>query len=137
MTLIHCAIRNTFKAYERLKREQHIDTLFRKGKAFSVFPVKCIYTTAPRGAETSPVKVGFSVPKKKFKHSVDRHRVRRLMFEAWRLQKGALYPAIPPDIQLHIFLLHTATEMPTQETITISIGKLISKLGNNFAAKNE
>jgi len=127
------AIRNTFKAYERLKREQHIDTLFHTGKAFSVFPVKFIWVLVPRGAEVSPVRVGFSVPKKKFRSSVHRNRVRRLMREVWRLNKNELYPAIPQESQLHLFLIFTSAEMPVldtlQQTITKGIAQLVQKLG--------
>ena len=126
------AIRNTFKAYERLKREQHIDTLFHTGKAFSVFPVKFIWVLVPRGAEVSPVRVGFSVPKKKFRSSVHRNRVRRLMREVWRLNKQQLYLAIPEESQLHLFLIFTNAEMPVldtlQQTITKGIAQLVQKL---------
>ena len=59
------------------------------------------------------------------------------MFEAWRLQKNMLYPLIPQDLQLHIFLIHTGTDLPTQETIHISVGKLIVRLSDNFATKHE
>lgn len=58
------------------------------------------------------------------------------MFEAWRLQKSTLYPLIPADTQLHIFLIHTGTELPTQETISASIGNLIARLSNIFATKD-
>nr|WP_276133705.1 ribonuclease P protein component [Flavipsychrobacter sp. JY13-12] len=122
-------MRNTFKAYERLKREQHIDTLFRTGKAFSVFPLKFIYQAVPRGAEPSPVRVGFSVPKKKHRLSVTRHRIRRLMAEAWRLQKQELYPAIPEDTQIQLFILYTdTTANPTQEQVMKAVLKGMGKL---------
>ena len=81
-----------------------------------------------RGAEVSPVQVGFSVPKKKWRSSVKRHRIRRLMFEAWRLNKHLLYPAIPIDKQLHLFLLFTDTTMPLQANITSVVVKAIEKL---------
>jgi ribonuclease P protein component len=129
------AIRFTFKDYERLKREQHIDTLFRKGKAFSIYPIKLIYLAVPRGAEVAPARVGFSVPKKKFRRSVHRHRVRRLMVEGWRKNKHALYSAIPQHIQLHIFLLYLDTSLPEllplDATITACINKLAQAVANN------
>ena len=123
------AIRYTFKVYERLKREQHIDTLFRTGKAFSVFPVRFIYSTIPRTTDnSSPVRVGFSVPKKKFRSSVDRHRVRRLMAESWRLNKAALYPAIPEHLQLHLFLVFTSPKLPDYEPVKNAIVTGLGKL---------
>lgn len=127
------AIRYTFKVYERLKREQHIDTLFRKGKAFSVFPLRFIYTLVPRAGEpASAAQAGFSVPKKKFRSSVHRHRIRRLMVEAWRLNKHTLYPAVPEAMQLHVFFIFNDTRMPdygpVQEAMLKGIAKLAEKI---------
>ncbi|MBS1587794.1 MAG: ribonuclease P protein component [Bacteroidetes bacterium] len=121
-------MRNTFRAYERLKREQHIDTLFRTGKAFSVFPLRVIYHSIARGAELSPVRVGFSIPKKKFRLSVQRHRVRRLMAEAWRLQKQALYTAVPAGKQLQVFLIFTDAAMPEYSLVEKAVSEAIDKL---------
>ncbi|OJW82097.1 MAG: ribonuclease P protein component [Bacteroidetes bacterium 46-16] len=121
-------MRNTFKAYERLKREQHIDTLFRTGKAFSVFPIRFVYTTVARSNELSPVRVGFSIPKKRFRSSVHRHRIRRLIAEAWRLQKHDLYAAIPAEKQLQVFLIFADSTMPEFETIQKAVKEGIDKL---------
>ena len=121
-------MRYTFKAHERLKREQHIDTLFHKGKAFSVFPLKFIHITAPLFVGGAPVQVGFSVPKKKFRHSVDRHRIVRLMREAWRLHKHLLYEALPMEKQLHVFLIFTNKDAPDYETVKGSVVKGMQKL---------
>ncbi|HXS37761.1 MAG TPA: ribonuclease P protein component [Flavipsychrobacter sp.] len=121
-------MRYTFRAYERLKREQHIDTLFHTGKAFSVFPGKFIYNVVERGAEFSPVRVGFSVPKKKFRSSVHRHRIMRLMREAWRLHKHLLYPAIPSQSHLHLFLIFTDTAMPDYKKVQEMVVKGIERL---------
>lgn len=134
------AIRYTFKAYERLKREQHIDTLFHTGKAFSVFPVKFLYRMLPREAEVSPVRVGFTVPKKKFRKAVERNRVKRLLREAWRLNKHTLYAAVPEESQLHIFLIFTDNKLPDIETVTAviktGIEKLVEKLAGTAQAKD-
>ncbi len=127
------AIRYTFKVYERLKREQHIDTLFRKGKAFSVFPLRFIYTLVPRtGEPASPAQAGFSVPKKKFRSSVHRHRIRRLMVEAWRLNKHTLYEAIPEGMQLHLFIVFNDTRMPAYEPVLEALLKGITKLAEKI-----
>lgn len=123
------AIRNTFKVYERLKKEQHINTLFLSGKAFSVFPLRLVYTVNPRPeGKASPALAGFSVPKKKFRHSVDRHRIRRLMVEAWRLNKHALYSAIPADKQLHVFCVFVDKTMPEYDAVKTAMVPALSKL---------
>ncbi|MCB0699153.1 MAG: ribonuclease P protein component [Chitinophagales bacterium] len=122
------AIRNTFKKYERLKREQHIDTLFRKGKAFSVSGLRFVYTLVPRGDDRSPVRAGFSVPKKKHKKSVTRHRLRRLMVEAWRQNKAEVYKAIPEDMQLQLFVIFTSTEIADYNTVSTAMQAGMARL---------
>lgn len=129
------AIRYTFNKNERLKREQRIDALFREGKAFSVFPVKFIYQLIPRAAdEPSPVRVGFSVPKKKFRNSVKRHKVRRMLFEPWRLHKHLLYQTVPDGLQLNLFLIFIDRAIPDIATTTEVIVKGIEKLKQELAS---
>lgn len=123
------AIRNTFKVYERLKKEQHINTLFLKGKAYSVFPLRVIWLSTPRLQTTdSPVLAGFSIPKKKFGSSVHRHRIRRLIVEAWRLNKATLYPHVPADVQVHLFFIYTDKQMPEFAQIEHVVKEAINKL---------
>ncbi len=83
----------------------------------------------PRNEDNaSPVLAGFSVPKKKFGSSVKRHRIRRLMAEAWRLNKQQLCTVIPTDKQLHLFLTFNDTILPDYETVRKSVLKGIEKL---------
>jgi ribonuclease P protein component len=81
------------------------------------------------------VQAGFSVPKKKFRSSVQRHRIRRLMVEAWRLNKHTLYDALPADKQLHLFFIFTDIVMPDYETVrdrmVKGIGRLIPIVAGN------
>ncbi len=71
---------------------------------------------------------GFSVPKKKFRSSVHRHRIRRLMAEAWRLHKYILGPVIPEGQQLHLFIIFTDIKMPDNPTVLNAVVKGIDKL---------
>jgi ribonuclease P protein component len=80
--------------------------------------------------------VGFSVPKKKFRHSVQRHRITRLMREAWRLNKHSLYAAIPADTQLHLFIVYTEVTLPDFATIEATIVKGIERLQTEFKASD-
>ena len=78
-----------FSKVERLSHKNHIDALFNEGKSFSMNPFKIIYRLHPIAAEV-PVKVLFAVSKKKFKRAVDRNRLRRIIREAYRLNKHLL-----------------------------------------------
>jgi ribonuclease P protein component len=84
------------------------------------------------GGDDSPVKAGFSVPKKKFKHSVDRHRIRRLMVESWRLNKHVLYEAVPNHLQIHVFLIFTDVSMPQYNNVLPSVVKGIVRLSDLY-----
>jgi len=90
----------------------------------------------PREAELSPARVGFSVPKKKFRKSVQRHQLRRLMVEAWRLNKNELYPAIPEGLHLRLFILYIAREASDFSTLQDSIQKAIKKLAESMSESN-
>ncbi len=119
---------HTLGVERRLKREQHIQTLFRSGKAFSVFPVRVVWLLTERGAEPAPVRAGFSVSKKKFKLAVHRARVKRLLREAWRLQQHELLSAVPEGRQLHLFLLFTDAALPDYTVVYDALGKAIGRL---------
>jgi ribonuclease P protein component len=82
--------------------------------------------------ELSPVLTGFSVPKKKFRSSVRRHRIRRLMVEAWRLNKHILYPAIPEGRQLHLFFIFTDAAMPDHAKVSDAVVAGINRLLPEF-----
>ena len=91
----------------------------------------------PRAANSlSPVLAGFSVPKKKFPGSVERHRIRRQMVEAWRLNKHALYAAIPEGSQLHLFFIFTDTAMPAYDVVRDAVVKGIETLNSKFQIPN-
>lgn len=122
------ALRYTLGKDERLKREQHIETLFRTGKAFSVFPVRIIWRLVPLAGEQFSIRAGFSVPKKKFKHANDRNRIKRLLRECWRTQKHLLLPAIPEGQQLHLFLIFTDIALPDLIKVQVATAKGIDRL---------
>lgn len=71
---------------------------------------------------------GFSVPKKKFRSSVHRHRIRRLIVEAWRLNKHLLYAEVPEGHQLHLFFIYTDTHFPEFTAMNNTVLACIKKL---------
>ncbi len=71
---------------ERLKSRKQIDALFSGGKSFSQYPIRVTYQWLP-AAEQSGLKIGVTASKRNFKKAVDRNRIKRLLREAYRLQK--------------------------------------------------
>ncbi|GAB3581584.1 ribonuclease P protein component [Hymenobacter daeguensis] len=82
--------RHTFPKEEHLCRKKLIEELFGKQNAsLGAYPLRLVYTKA--AAPTSaPPQVLISVSKRTFKRAVDRNRLKRLIREAYRLNKYRL-----------------------------------------------
>jgi ribonuclease P protein component len=80
----------TFKKEERLCNFNAIDTLFAKGQSFFIYPFKIVWMDYETGCN-SPAQILISVPKRNFKHAVDRNLLKRQIREAYRHQKNILY----------------------------------------------
>ena len=81
--------RHTFKKPERISYQREIDRLFNQGDAFISYPLRVVYLKQkPFSGATVSVLIG--VPKKKIRHAVKRNRMKRLIREAYRLNKNAL-----------------------------------------------
>lgn len=79
-----------FRRGERIKSRKIIDYIFCGGaRSFSNFPIRVVYKTNPNPKECY-AQILVSVSKKRFKHAVDRNRVKRLIREAYRLNKHPL-----------------------------------------------
>jgi len=118
---------------ERLKSRKAIDQLFTGGKSFSLFPFKVIYVKAPANEQQSTsgefLKAAFSVSKRYFKKAVYRNRIKRLMREAYRLQKPALQNQLEQNKRvLTIFILYVSNELPEYELVVSKMNALLKRL---------
>lgn len=125
--------RFTLKRAERLKSKKVIDVLFTKGDSFLQFPVKFVYlvTELP---EKYPVQVGVSVSKKNFKKAVDRNRIKRLLREAYRLNKHKIYDSIG-EKQLALFLIYVGKDLPDYTLIENGIKKGLKRVSASVGEK--
>src|SRR5688500_2084819 len=75
---------------EKLKSRKLIDSLFAVRSSLQVAPLRVKFRFEPAGSEPARLQMGVTVSKTHFKKAVDRNRVKRLLREAWRLQKAPL-----------------------------------------------
>ena len=79
-------------------------------------------------SHTGNLQLGAGAGTRNFKKAVDRNRIRRLIREAWRLQKRSLEETIPAEKILAVFILYTSKEMPVYAAISEGVKKTIDKL---------
>jgi len=117
-----------FNKEERLSSKKAISDLFENGNTLFLFPYRLLWLES-KDTIPSPVELAISVPKKNFRKAVHRNRIKRLIREAWRLNKHSLYEKLEQGRHsFRIMLIYTHTEMPEYKHILKKTEELISKL---------
>ena len=81
-----------FTKEERLCSKKLLTELFNNGSSFLFYPFRITWLINPQ-PQKFPAQIVVSVPKKRFKRSVDRNLLKRRIKEAYRLQKShTFYP---------------------------------------------
>ena len=117
-----------FGRKEKLKSRKGVEALFAKGKTGSVFPIRYYYQYHS-GAEASGLQVGVTVSKKHFKKAVDRNRIKRLLREAYRLQKGGLLSLLQQKgLSGNVFFIYVDKTLPPFSVIFEAMTKCLEGL---------
>lgn len=120
--------KNTFCTAEKLKSKKLIEQLFKEGKSVSHNGFTLVYLFTPLNC-LYPAQAGFSVPKKSFKHAVDRNRIKRLLREAYRMQKLPLYEKLVADKkQAALMWVYKGREMPDYDKVQKEVQFCLKKL---------
>jgi ribonuclease P protein component len=117
---------------ERLKSHTALNTIFLKGKTIALKPFSIIYRLTELQTP-SPVKAAFVVPSRNIREAAGRNRIKRLMREAYRKNKGKLYEAaLEKSTGIELALKYSARTQPlkgeTEEKIIVLLHRLTEKL---------
>lgn len=121
--------RYQFQKEERLCSKKLIDQLFNNGSSFLVYPFRLTWLSSPDADQKYPAKVLIGVPKKRFKHSVDRNLIKRRIKEAYRLNKEDHFYRFlrEKNIQLNIAINYVGKEIHEFEFLEKKILKVFSE----------
>lgn len=138
----------TLRKVEKLRHKTLVDGVFAKGKTIYDYPLRLNYRTLTRKElddsfrVATPVDIGrlqmmITVPKKKLKRAVDRVRMRRLIREAYRLNRHVLYDALSDEnthrtISMAFIYLHG--EKMTYASVEKKMKRILSNLAQMLAS---
>ncbi|PNQ74823.1 ribonuclease P protein component [Hanstruepera neustonica] len=118
---------------EKLKGKKRIDQLFTEGQSVSAYPLRMVYLETELD-DNVIAKTGVSVSKRHFKKAVDRNRIKRLLREAYRLNKTAYFNNI--TTQYAFMILYIGNDKPTYVEVEQSMNKLFKKFVEMESKKN-
>ncbi|WP_350286718.1 ribonuclease P protein component [uncultured Croceitalea sp.] len=118
-----------FPKKEKLKSKKLIEQLFAEGKSITVFPLKLIYLPIVFDDDVQ-FKTMVVAPKKNFKSAVKRNRVKRLLREAYRLNKPYIFNNIEGNFALAI--LYIGKEMPDYHLVELKTKGLLEQFVKKY-----
>ena len=129
---------NAFGKKEKLKSRKQIDALFQTGRSLVHFPLRLKYALAPLTDANATVQAGFTVSKKHFKRAVHRNRIKRLLREAYRLQKAPLLQLLAHQNQnVQLFFMYTDKALPDYTTVFAAMAQCMHSLQQKIAIPHE
>lgn len=116
---------------EKLCSQIQIAQLISKKQSFVCYPFKCYYDWEESSEGVHQFVV--SVPKRNFKHAVDRNRIKRLTREAYRLNKKEHLSHWTDEVQrrYHLLFLFIGKEMPTFQSVEEKMLEILQRLKNS------
>ena len=115
---------NTLKKIERLHGKADTENLFAgKKKSVYVHPLRVVYKAQTE--EGLPTRIMVIVPKRFFKHAVDRNLLKRRLREAYRLNKR--------ELKYDIAFIYSCDEIADFSTLEKCVIKALEKI----AEKND
>ena len=117
---------------ERLRYLSDIRTLFNEGRSIVAFPIRAVYIKKDRAQDQPPASILVSVPKRHFKHAVDRNRVKRQIRESYRKHKTLVTDSVPEGKQLLVAFIWLSDRHFGSDEIESRIVSLLRKMADRL-----
>ena len=142
----------TYQKADKLKSRKQTQFLFAKGQSMNAFPIKLIYTIESLASlsealpspylnlqtiqEKGQLQAGVGAPSRTFRKAVLRNRVKRLLREAYRLEKPTFVAsAALQGNRVNLFFLYTDAVILSQLEIQEKVKQLLSRLSEKLNSK--
>jgi len=132
---------NSLRKHEILRKEQFIAALFRSRKKLNGEHVTIVYANLKTGAlhRRAPAAVLFAVGRKKVRDAVSRNMIRRLLKEAYRLEKYMLTEKRTTGCEIRfsetlcIAIVYSGSgrDLPTLDVLRREISRLLFTIINS------
>ena len=122
----------TLNSTERIKHRKLVEEIFSQRNTVYQGFIRINYIEKDFD-DDSIAKVGFSVPKKKFKRAYKRNRLKRIMREVYRLNKPAFYEILTKkNIKVALLFVYLDDEIKdykiVEENMKLAMEKLMAKI---------
>jgi ribonuclease P protein component len=123
---------NKFPREERLKSKKNIEELFDKGSSVYLYPFRLFFLKKADQAENFHLpQILISIPKRNFKKSVDRNRLKRQIREAYRLNRKKIFCELDPSkLPSYVGILYTSKEKIPYKKIEEKLILILERLKN-------
>lgn len=126
----------TFSKEERLCSHKLLEQLFKSGRRLMIFPYSVHWMPCTKDALPNdiPAQVLIATSKRKFRHAVDRNRVKRLTRECYRQHKPQLYQFLNDNgITIVVAINYVHNEILDYAVLMHKFDKLTSAIINDIA----
>ncbi len=140
--IIYLAKVFTYQKQDKLKSRKQTQNLFSFGKSLTNAPLRLIYTLEKIATDEDTnssdlvLQAGVGAPSRQFRKAVQRNRVKRLLREAYRLEKPAFRAQLPlKGMRLNLFILYMDTNLLPQAEINAHMKGLLNQLVKRIYGK--